>query len=154
MAMVRGENGLGGASRLQNPNRCYNATRSESHDLASPLQALMLDMATTARRDGRPIVMNTARDRIADFYEALAREVLVALPAPSDVSLVQAVIEETERQGPADVAAVEVMRQPRCRSALRRLVDSTRDHMRKAGRLLDRAERELAQANASLRVAR
>jgi hypothetical protein len=104
------------------------------------LQEAARAASAEATRIGRPIVVATTRQRITELYELLLADALAPLPQESEVTLVQAAIEETAAQGPADVAVLAVVAKPTCREKLLTLAASARNHARRALSLASVAE--------------
>lgn len=95
-------------------------------------QAAIRAAARAAARDGRPLVISETRSRIEAFYDALRADALSALPAEADLCVIQAAIEETKSQGPADVAGMELLKKPTCRTRLLDYASAVRAHVRRA----------------------
>lgn len=121
-----------------------NAGRA--HSASTPwrvVQDAVRGAASAAAKDGRPVVIAETRARIKSFYATLEADALSLLPPEGDLCVVQAAIEETTAQGPADVAVAEVLAKPTCRTRLLDFAQKARHH---AGRLL--AAANVAERNA------
>lgn len=96
------------------------------------LQKAARAASAAAARDGRPIVVATTRARINELYDRLRADALAQLPPESELCVVQAALEETVAQGPADIAGVELLAKPTCRTKLLDFAVAVRTHARRA----------------------
>lgn len=114
-----------------------NAGRA--HSASTPwrvVQDAVRGAAQAAARDGRPVVIAETRARIKSFYATLEADALSQLPPEGDLCVVQAAIEETVAQSPADVAGLELVAKPTCKTRLLNFAAKARHH---AGKLLTAA---------------
>lgn len=105
------------------------------------LQKAARAASAAAARDGRPIVAATTRERINALYDLLRADALASLPAEAIDCVVAVVHDETVAQSPADVAAIELVAKPTCRTRLLNYASKARHHARKLVTAADCTER-------------
>lgn len=105
------------------------------------LQKAARAATAAAALDGRPIVAATTRERINALYDLLRADALSPLPAEITDCVVAVVHEETVAQSPADVAAIELVAKPTCRTRLLDFASKARSHARKLVIAADVADR-------------
>lgn len=82
-----------------------------------------------AAAEGSAIEVSETRARIKAYFAAREADALSELPAESDLCVVQAVIRQSEIQGPADVAENELLARPTCRERLLAFARHARAHI-------------------------